>query len=500
MATAGISPEFARIQALFGGSRNEREQDQNGLPSEDEDGVLKNLAAQTIQPYRPGWAALPGVASSIVGGMAAAKLRENNQIRQAADRNAWGGYMKSIMPAAGGAPAGMAGPPAVASASPVAPVAFQPQPQFQSPAEARPAIAGGGGYQPQPSAERPAISGMAGPPHPSGIPQQDRAELSAMINPGPSGMAGSPAQVGQNWPAPAAPTPPATGASGGQPQAGDPRLARFDRELAALAPMLQNPGTRAFAMQRLQALEAARARIDDPDNALDRRYKEAQIKRIETDNKSPQAIMQQRMTEAKMLGMDEQSPAYKRYVLTGQIAPDALAPNQAAGDTGKNIASGIDNLARLPDDFSDFTFENATGPMQGDDKAGILGTAARAWGSLRNAFGSKSTTEVRSRIAGDTEALAAAIKPLIRKPGEGAWTDADQARLVSVVGNLALSRDKDEYNRALEGVRQRVKMNFGIDLPRIGASSQGQGSTSPPTALKPGSYVYDPATGQLRPR
>ena len=34
------------------------------------------------------------------------------------------------------------------------------------------------------------------------------------------------------------------------------------------------------------------------------------------------------------------------------------------------------------------------------------------------------TAAVRNRIKGDTEALAAAIKPLIRAPGEGAWTDA----------------------------------------------------------------------------
>lgn len=55
-----------------------------------EEGTLRQLASQTQQPYRPGWGALPGVATSIVGGMAAAKLRQNEREKAHAERQAWG--------------------------------------------------------------------------------------------------------------------------------------------------------------------------------------------------------------------------------------------------------------------------------------------------------------------------------------------------------------------------------------------------------------------------
>ncbi len=47
---------------------------------EDYNSVLRGMAGQINQPYRPGWAALPGVASSIMGGMAAQKLKENERV------------------------------------------------------------------------------------------------------------------------------------------------------------------------------------------------------------------------------------------------------------------------------------------------------------------------------------------------------------------------------------------------------------------------------------
>jgi hypothetical protein len=124
-----------------------------------------------------------------------------------------------------------------------------------------------------------------------------------------------------------------------------------------------------------------------------------------------------------------------------------------------------------------YTFEAATGPLQGADGY-VLAPLARAWGSVINMAGSHSTTEVRNRISGDSLALAAAIKPLVRKPGEGTWTDKDQELLNSIVGNLAQANNDTEYFRGLEAVRARIKANFGIDLPPInipGAQGKLQG-------------------------
>lgn len=174
----------------------------------------------------------------------------------------------------------------------------------------------------------------------------------------------------------------------------------------------------------------------------------------------------------------------KRLSPKEQAAEDANDPNVTAG----KIAAGLDRLAAVPNDFSNYTFESAVGPLQGDQNS-YFGPVARAFGSIANTFSARSPTEVRNRIAGDTEAIAAAIKPLIRKPGEGTWTDADQARLVAVVGNLAQSRNADEYRRNLEGVRQRVQANFGIAVPEINlkATTPEPGDSGPqPGAIEDG--------------
>ena len=89
---AAISPEWAKKRKQFGAEGFGEEPDQSPQYSgKGEDGVLRGLAAKTQQPYRPGWAALPGVASSIIGGFAARKLRTNEQHKMQGERAAWGG-------------------------------------------------------------------------------------------------------------------------------------------------------------------------------------------------------------------------------------------------------------------------------------------------------------------------------------------------------------------------------------------------------------------------
>jgi len=174
-----------------------------------------------------------------------------------------------------------------------------------------------------------------------------------------------------------------------------------------------------------------------------------------------------------------EAAGFKTNVVGGKlIAYDAngntqvLYDGDVSGDPAKlsGIAGGLNDLAAIPGQFNKDTFERAVGPLQGGDSY-FFSPLARAWGSITNGGADRSTTEVRNMIAGSTEALAASIKPLIRKPGEGTWTDQDQARLVSIVGNLATASNKEEYDRALEGVRRRLMANFGINLPPIGAAS-----------------------------
>ena len=206
----------------------------------------------------------------------------------------------------------------------------------------------------------------------------------------------------------------------------------------------------------------------DPKSAEGRRY----ILTGQLGTKTKQTIFSQRHEAAVGLGLQPGTQQHKTFVLTGKVEK----PEES---TANKISGGLNRLATVPQDVGRQSFEHATGPLQGDENSAWFNPGpplARAWGSLANSiFGNDTaTTDVRNRIAGDVEALAAVIKPLIRKPGEGPWTDADQKRLVAVVGSLAESNNADEYARNLENVRQRIIANFGIDLPPIVGGSQGQ--------------------------
>jgi hypothetical protein len=148
------------------------------------------------------------------------------------------------------------------------------------------------------------------------------------------------------------------------------------------------------------------------------------------------------------------------------------AVEQSKGDpnVAQNVAGGLQNLNKMTQTYDDASFTNAVGPIQGSTPDGIIaGTPiriARVFGEVANLVqgGKNAPSEVRSAITSATETLAAAIKPLIRKPGEGVWTDADQARLVSIVGDLTQASDKAEFKRRLNNVRDSIQSNFGVKI------------------------------------
>lgn len=179
------------------------------------------------------------------------------------------------------------------------------------------------------------------------------------------------------------------------------------------------------------------------------------------------------------LGIDPESAEGQTYMLTGRLpakAYEKMANNAKRGELTSKVDAGLTNLLETAKTSNDASFESALGPFQGSTPDSLAGAVpiniARVWGEISNFMGggNVSPSEVRSNITGATEALAAAIKPLIRGPGEGPWTDADQARLVSIVGDLSQARDKSEFRRRLNRVRDNVKSNFGLDL-KFDASS-----------------------------
>lgn len=225
------------------------------------------------------------------------------------------------------------------------------------------------------------------------------------------------------------------------------------------------PGTQQFQQFVLTG------KLPDPNADLDRRYKEAQIQALQqkgvTDNK--------RLEMLQKLNIEPESAEGIAFLANGKLPAATIqqrVQQERRAATSPNIAAGLQNLNKMADDYDDASFSNAVGPFQGatpsDD--GMLTASfaniARGFGEVANMVegGKTAPSEVRSNIIGATETLAAAIKPLIRAPGEGVWTDQDQARLVSIVGDLAQARDKQEYRRRLNAVRDRIKSNFNLDI------------------------------------
>jgi hypothetical protein len=261
------------------------------------------------------------------------------------------------------------------------------------------------------------------------------------------------------------------------------RMGQADRHFNASNMLAQAQDARAAALSPLQqrqlAAEAAMAerRLTMPmDDGSKVHEVNGQLVRVPRQGQGevvygsdPKALRRQ---EALAMGMQPGSPEALFYEANGKVPAkfyEQKAQDQRRAESAPKITEGLRNLAKAPDTYG-ASFESAVGPWQGTDPDSLASApfvnTARAIGEISNKLGGGkfSPTEVRSNIKGSTEALAASIKPLIRAPGEGVWTDADQARLVAVVGDLATASTADEYYRRLNDVRDRIKANFGLDI------------------------------------
>ncbi|MFM9850138.1 MAG: hypothetical protein ACKVP3_23650 [Hyphomicrobiaceae bacterium] len=151
---------------------------------------------------------------------------------------------------------------------------------------------------------------------------------------------------------------------------------------------------------------------------------------------------------------------------------------------GEQVAGAIDQLTRLPMDFGKQALERAIGPWSATDpnpasQAGIWGTGisvdnlgrniARGIGEVSAKMeGGAAPTEVRDRIETVTKNLAAVMKPLVRAPGEGAWSDKDQANLEAQIGMLTRARSAEEYERRLSDIRENISKVFKLQVPKAG--------------------------------
>lgn len=186
---------------------------------------------------------------------------------------------------------------------------------------------------------------------------------------------------------------------------------------------------------------------------------------------------------------DPAAPGGKRAVPIGGTTPGAVDQQ-----TQSNITGGIDYLGSLPKRYGGDagSFGSAVGPVQGSDSSlNPVVVTARAlgnvWQTVRNlgASGSEAwPSEVRRQIEAGTDTLAASIKPLIRKPGEGTWSDADQAKLNAIVGNLRQADGEVAYNRELGQLIKRLNANFGLSLPPLPGQANAPGTPGQGLRLK----------------
>lgn len=259
---------------------------------------------------------------------------------------------------------------------------------------------------------------------------------------------------------------------------------------AALADMLAGGDGRAALVNPYSAKQALEMQMQERNSALDQRRQlellrererlqqsdpmrqlDMQLKRAELNNSSK---FDERMKVLAEIGIPPASAEGQTFLANGRLPAAAyqqMNQRQLKMQSGPKIAEGLQNLNKMTVDIDDASFGNALGPIQGSTPDGLLtapfANIARAYGEVANMVqgGNRTPNEVRNNINGATEALAAAIKPLIRAPGEGVWTDADQARLVAIVGDLAQASTKPEFKRRLNAVRDRIRDNFGLEIP-----------------------------------
>jgi hypothetical protein len=167
----------------------------------------------------------------------------------------------------------------------------------------------------------------------------------------------------------------------------------------------------------------------------------------------------------------------------GKAAAGLEAETASKARVAEQFGNSLELLRRMPRDFGQQAFDRAIGPWSAstpqdeDPQGGFWGSGlsidsigrniARADAEIDRLFtGGAAPTEVRDRVETEMKNLAAVMKPLVRKPGEGAWSDKDQANLEKQIGALTRARSVDEYLRRVNDIKENVSKTFSIDVPQ----------------------------------
>jgi hypothetical protein len=197
----------------------------------------------------------------------------------------------------------------------------------------------------------------------------------------------------------------------------------------------------------------------------------------------------------KLMTVEQKSYAGK----AGANRAEAEYLNTKKDQASEGVERALTGLSTTINSMDDASVENALGPWQGDSET-LFGynprsIAARNLGAVANAIpglgGKESTYEVRAEVDSYTTAIANAIKPYAKGGGaEGQWTNYDQQKLEDIVGRLAESKDKAEFNRRLGRTVERLNETFGLKIdPKVVAGVFGGKFADRPA----GDETVDPA-------
>jgi hypothetical protein len=210
---------------------------------------------------------------------------------------------------------------------------------------------------------------------------------------------------------------------------------------------------------------------------LDAQTKALYLQMLKSPDPQVRALGRSQVLNA-MKVMSDPLKAARINSLNATAAVNAAKAPKSPEQAGAQFTGALEQLQRFPEEFGTQAFERGIGPWlatSADEgtNAGIPGAVlnflpqqfARGMAEVNTALtGGAKPTEVRDRLETAALNLAAVMKPFVRKPGEGAWSDKDQANLEKQVGFLSRSRDIAEYNRRLQDIQTNVSKIFQVPV------------------------------------
>lgn len=188
----------------------------------------------------------------------------------------------------------------------------------------------------------------------------------------------------------------------------------------------------------------------------------------------------------------QNDPELAYEIETRKKQAGADVERQTAQRTTSRESAGVFNtlerLYNLPDNIEDF--DSYVGAF---DSANPLG--------IRDIL-NPGSVPIRNKIAGDTQAIAVAMKKFVRQAGEGGWSDSDQAGLERMVGNLTSASNSEDFRTIVADIRERISSAFtepsGTRLPDLVRQKDLEGSNGKQKGDAPAARPHDEPVGATR--